>query len=818
MVRQSIAILTIFLSNMTLSVPFSTSRVSAGFIENQGQVDSRVLYYASGPGAAIYLTEEAIVLDLREQIPDPGPDGGSPAEPEIRGFDRMQIQKGRKTTPRRGCAIWIHFDGANPSPHVEVRGELPEKNHFFLGNDPSKWRTNIATFREVIYRGVWTGVDLILRLEGGELFYEVMSAPGSDPSVVRFHYEGQDRVLDQPNSSIWVQTCVGWLSFLRSGLGQEMGKLLLMDSGDSNLLPSRQRDNPSTLLWSTFLGASNTEYSRALSIDNSGNTVVLGETFSSDFPTTPGAYDESYNAGPDVFVAKLDEGGGTLLWSTFVGGSGYEESYFLSLDTSGNPVITGRTDSSDFPITPGAYDESHNGWGDVFVAKLDAEGSTLLWSTFVGGSGYDWGCGLSLDLSGNSVVTGYTTSSDFPVTPGVYDESYNDLYDVFVAKLNAGGSTLLWSTFLGGSNEDKGRAVALDPSGNPVVAGNTLSSNFPTTSGAYDESHNGSDDVFIAKLDQSGSMLLWSTFLGGNSEDLGLALSLDSSGNPVVTGRTGSSNFPTTPGAYDESYNGYGDVFVVRLDASGSALIWSTFLGGSGSEYGHSLSLDPSGNPVVNGSTDSSDFPTTQRAFDQSFNGDDDAFVTKLDAGGMTLLWSTFLGGHNSDYCVAVRLDPSGNSVVTGYTISSDFPTTTGAYDESHNGAWDVFVAKLDLPGFPHFAIPRSTTIIEDPRESSGIPQTLDLEQNRPNPFNPTTIISLNIAGNVGVKQHVNLTIYDIRGRQVKTLIDSELEPGNHRVVWDGRDEKGEQASSGIYLYTLRSAESVYTRKMVMLK
>jgi hypothetical protein len=388
-----------------------------------------------------------------------------------------------------------------------------------------------------------------------------------------------------------------------------------------------------SLAWSTFLGGNSYEVAHALALDSLANPVLAGWTLSSDFPTTPGAYDRTFNGNHDVFVAALSASGSALLWSTFLGGSSYEDAHTLALDSLGNPVLAGRTLSSDFPTTPGAYDRTYNGNHDVFVAILSASGSALLWSTFLGGSEGDSVCGLVLDSSGNPVVAGYTLSSDFPKTPGAYDQTYNGAEDVFVSRLSASGDALLWSTFLGGSGSDVGSDLALDSLENPVVMGYTLSSDFPKTPGAYDQTYNGSHDVFVSRLSASGSALLWSTFLGGGGSDVGSALALDSSGSPVVMGYTLSSDFPKTPGAYDQTYNGAEDVFVSRLSASGDALLWSTFLGGGGSDVGSALALDPSGNAVVTGYTLSSDFPKTPGAYDQTYNGGHDVFVTKFAIG-----------------------------------------------------------------------------------------------------------------------------------------------------------------------------------------
>lgn len=538
-------------------------------------------------GGTVYLTAEAMVLDLRERATEWESEENSTHGSEfrsMRGIDRntwglleppeqdrgelrgdeARMKGGVEARVRPGCAVWIWFEGANPLPLVEARGELPGKYNFFLGNDHTKWRTEVPAFGEVVYRELWPGVDLVWHIEGVDLVYEVVPQTGANPGLVRFRYEGEDEVSQQADESVVLQTSVG---FQVGHLEEDIGRFRWLDPRDADGLVSGERENPTALLWSTILGESDEDYGTALSFDPSGKLLVTGYTWSFNFPTTPGAYDESYNGGEfDVFVTKLDTAGSSLLWSTFLGGSNTDAGEVLMLDPLGNPVVTGSTYSSDFPTIPGGYDESHNGNYDVFVAKLDTAGSSLLWSTFLGGGSSDNGYALSLDYSGNPVVTGTTYSSDFPTTAWAYDGSHNGYSDVFIAKLDLAGSSLLWSTFLGGSSSDRGLAFSLDPLDNPVVTGYTYSSNFPTTLKAYDESYNGSQDAFVAKFNALGSRLLWSTFLGGSNVDAGYALSLAPPGNPVVIGSTSSSNFPITPGAYDETYNGYGDAFVGKFD------------------------------------------------------------------------------------------------------------------------------------------------------------------------------------------------------------------------------------------------------------
>jgi hypothetical protein len=788
-------------------VPAETLAISNGFIENRGQVDERVLYYATGPRATVFITREGLVFDLRAEVPD-GEGAGDP-----RGRDNPDRAPFPEDQPSIcGCAVYLRFECANPSPRIAVKDELPARYNYFLGNDPVRWQTDVPAYGEVVYGDLWPGVDLVFRAFSGALVYEVVKAGVDAVPAARFRYEGIEAVDDR-GSEVWLETSVGALVETRSddGHGRFLWALASEDGGsDGEGLEAP--DDPSALLWSTFLSGSSGDYGHAIALDPSGNPVLTGETYSPDFPATPGAYDTSYNGGyEDAFIAKLSSTGSTLLWSTFLGGSSPDVSTDLALDAAGNPVLTGYTSSTDFPTTSGAYDGSRNGLHDAFVTKLSSTGSELFLSSFLGGTLGDTGYALALDSTGNVVVTGATASTDFPTTPGTYDTSFNGNVDVFVTKLSSTGSALLWSTFLGGSNADWAHALALDFSGNPVLTGYTPSADFPTTPGAYDASSNGTNDVFVTKLSSTGSALLWSTFLGDSLRDEGLDIALDSSGNPVLTGWTESSNFPTTPGAYDTSYNGAVDVFVTKLSSTGSELLWSTFLGGSDGDEGSTLALDSSECPVLTGFTGSIDFPTTPGAFDTSYNDGADVFVAKLSSTGNTLVWSTFLGGSDFDWGRALALDSSEDPVVTGFTLSPDFPTTPGAYDTSPDedeGA-AAFVAKL------------ATSLVV--AVGSDGPPVEDLVHRAtttpgvwvfPNPSARTATIEYAL----GRAEAVDLAVHDLRGHRVRLLESGPGEPGSHRADWDGRDDRGAVVGSGVYFVKLRTASGGSTGKLIVLK
>jgi hypothetical protein len=352
-------------------------------------------------------------------------------------------------------------------------------------------------------------------------------------------------------------------------------------------------------------------------------------------------------------VAKVNPSGTALVYAGFLGGSGWDDGYGIAVDASGNAYVTGGTGSSDFPAVVGP-DLSHNGDRDAFVAKVNPSGTALVYAGFLGGSSDDAGSGIAVDASGNAYVTGWTWSSDFPAVVGP-DLSRNGGHDAFVAKVNPSGTALVYAGFLGGSSDDAGYGIAVDASGNAYVTGWTGSSNFPAVVGP-DLSRNGGHDAFVAKVNPSGTALVYAGFLGGSSNDGGSGIAVDASGNAYVTGKTWSSDFPAVVGP-DLSHNGYTDAFVAKVNPSGTALVYAGFLGGSGWDYGYGIAVDASGNAYVTGETGSSDFPAVVGP-DLSHNGYGDAFVAKVNPSGTALVYAGFLGGSINDVGWALPWTP----------------------------------------------------------------------------------------------------------------------------------------------------------------
>ena len=566
----------------------------------------------------------------------------------------------------------------------------------------------------------------------GVLKYEFHVHPGGRVSDIRLAYAGAKDLALGAAGALRIKTGVGVLrdsapvSYQTiAGRQVPVSSRYLLEAGGKRHAPrfafavgSYQRSHELVIdpgvQFTTFLGGNSHEIGAGIAVDGSGNSYIAGTTQSPNFPTTPGAFKRTGATDnfADAFVTKLNPAGTALVYSTFVGGSNMEFANGVAIDGSGNAYVTGTTKSSNFPTTGGAFDRSINippncprcgtDVTDGFVFKLNAAGSALAYSTYLGGTETDSPRGIAV-AGGSAFVTGETLSKNFPTNAGAFDRTHAGQYDMFVTKLNPAGSALAYSTFLGGTAVDNGEGLTVDSGGNAYAMGFTSSSDFPTRPGAFDRTQNGGFDVTLTKLNPAGSALVFSTYLGGANFDTGNDLTVDSGGNAYVAGGTGSTNFPTTAGAFDTTSDG-NDAFVTKFNANGSALVYSTVLGGTDSDSASGVILDTAGNAWLAGGTSSADFPVTADAADPTFNGMGDAFIAKLNASGSAVPYATYLGGTQSEAANDLGRDSAGNLYVTGLTYSMDFPVTVGAFDTIWNGDlsifWgDAFVTKVSLTG-----------------------------------------------------------------------------------------------------------------------
>ncbi len=479
-------------------------------------------------------------------------------------------------------------------------------------------------------------------------------------------------------------------------------------------------------LASTFLGGSNDDdtYEPTIILDKEGRIYITGFTSSHDFPVTPGAYSTQLNRGTkDRFISRFKNDLSQLIASTFVGGKGFEGGFIggngdelghgIALDRDGNVYIAGYTESPDYPVTSGSFDESYNGGRDIFITKLDAGLTTILASTFLGGAGdegYQWPrIDMAIDEKGDVYVAGITHSVDFPVSDSAYDKSFNGGLlsgDAFIVKLDGGLTRLLASTYLGGRDDEWRVSLVIDSEHHVYVCGETASPDFPVTPQAYDQTFNVTKDIFISKLNDDLSALKASTIFGGSKLDEALAMALSENGNVYITGYTESNDFPTTQGALSREWNGGDrDAYIAKFNDDLSELMASTFLGGSLREMSRGLVTDKNGDVYVTGITLSPDFPATlgknKMNSPERSSGRGDAFFTKCNADLSKILISTCFGGSAGDDAYGIEIDRDGHIYIAGLTSSHDFPTSEGVYDNSYaGGRSDCFIIKMDLSGF----------------------------------------------------------------------------------------------------------------------
>ena len=662
-------------------------KVPLAFVPNEGQTDEAVRYYAQGAGYGFFFTKEGARLSF--------------ADGEGRG----------------GHALALDFLGADSDATLTARQRLAGEVNYLMGDDQAKWQQGLPTHAELLYGGLWPGIDMAVRGEGGKLKYEFHLKPGSSVKDIRLDYRGAERLSVGAGGELLVQTSLGVLkdaapvSYQRIGgerVPVESRYTLKGDGGGYGFAVGSYDPRYPLVIdpgldYSTFLGGTGGEGGSGIAVRD-GRAYVTGETSSTDYPTQ-GAFDTSLDGFSDTFVTKLNASGSALAYSTYLGGTGDDEGEGIAVDGSGRAYVTGTTSSTDYPKTSGAFDRIFNGDVDAFVTKLNASGSALDYSTYLGGTTTEFSAAIAVDGMSRAHVTGQTRSENYPTTSGAFDRSFNGgIADAFVTKLNASGSALEYSTYLGGTDFDQGHGIAVN-GGRAYVMGTTSSTDFRTTQGAFDRTPNGDVDAFVTKFNASGSGLEYSTYLGGTHSDEGGGDIAVLDGRAYVTGTTNSIDYPTQ-GAFDTSLGGFQDAFVTKFNASGSALVYSTYLGGTSGERGEGIAVDGSGRAYVTGSTFSDDYPT-QDAFDTSFNGGvdrNDAFVTKFNAAGSALAYSTYLGGMDNDAGFGIAVGGSGRAYVTGSTVgvegSSDFPTTPGAFDttfgpSSDTFSSDAFVTKL---------------------------------------------------------------------------------------------------------------------------
>ena len=691
----------------------SISVYSAGqgyFIENKGQWPDSVKYFAACNSGEVWITENSMVFDNFIYTVDKDND-----------------------SVRQGHVYRLDFIGQKRH-NTEYRQEANQypKFSYFLGNKKNKWAKSVNSYNDITAEDVFENIDVHFQFSAGGMRYDFVVNESADPSDIAMTITGADGYYIE-NNELVINTSLGPVHhgkiFAYQDIGKERNECsagLYKNGGLIQISTEKYNKNYpliiDPLIYSTYIGGDRYEQSEDIVIDRAGNTYITGHTASVNFPVTDGAYSKKLKETelelPDIFVSKFDSTGTELIFSTYIGGIMDDLPKGIALDDSGNVYIAGYTgETITFPVTDDAYDTLRNGGYDVFVVKLNPTGSELIYSTLIGGKYDDFAEGLTIDQFGNAYIIGYTTEAgNYPVTSLAYGQVHKGLYDIIVTKLNASGTDLLYSTYIGGSDDDFGEGIAVDSFGVVYITGSSKSDDFPTTEFAFDATFNDSTkmdeggDVIACALNYNAGTLLYSTYIGGEGRDGGYGIAIDKNKNMYITGFSESADYPVTENVYDDSYNsfavnlGLGDIIVTKIHKFTDSLAFSTFVGGSGSDRGFDIVLDDYNNCYLTGSTNSLDFPITLNTYDSSYNDTDDgadAFVCRVSNEGRSLTYSTYLGGDARDIGKGVDVFWDFSMYVTGTTSSHDFPLGPDAIDSTYsnsNGS-DAFITKL-MPSF----------------------------------------------------------------------------------------------------------------------
>jgi pectin methylesterase-like acyl-CoA thioesterase len=690
----------------SLKVPFRFEPVPSTSGEPTG-------FLARGPGYAVLLQRDALQLRLSHN-PSPGhTPPGSNSDPAA-----------SSSVPSSPSLVRIILLGTDSAARLSPVDELPGRVNYFRGNDPALWRRNVPTFAKVRCQQIYPGIDLVYYGTSQEqLEYDFIVAPGADPERIALAVAGADRVNLDSQGDLVITATGGQVRLRKPVIYQ------LIDGHRHDIAGAyeiRNAANPQSQIsfqiaaydpslpliidpildYATYLGGTGHDSARAIAVDTAGNAYIAGVTQSADFPTEA-PLDEMLNDN-DAFVVKLNADGSGLVYATYFGGSNSDSASGLDVDASGSVYLTGDTwSAADFPLVNPIQPNHKFGGTDAFVAKLNPEGNAIVYSTFLGGNGNDAARGIAVDALGRAAVAGVTSSTDFPVTTGSIQDTLAGAYDVFVTKLSADGSSFVYSTYLGGSGDEFSYElpkIAMDPAGHAFVTGLSGSTDFPTTSAAVQPDFGGgANDLFVSKLSPDGSALAYSTHLGGADWDAGSgSIALDSEGCAYVVTSSASSDFPRVPAPlshtpnYPELLTRDGLVCVVKISPDGSSLRYAARLPGA---YPGGLAVDGGGYAWIvgniSGPTAGWSFPAVN-AIQPSYGGGDlDATLLKLSPDADTLLFASYFGGSDRESALAVATGPDGSVYVVGETTSTNL-LTLEALQPEFAGTTDAFVLRLD--------------------------------------------------------------------------------------------------------------------------
>lgn len=656
------------------------------FEQNRGQVNDAVAYLSRGAGYTLYITATETLLSL-QSTDDKNPEA---------------------------TVVRTSFVNANVPTTYIGDTTLPGKVNYLIGQDKNDWITDIPTYRDVLAKGIYPGIDVRYHGDQRQLEYDFIVAPGVASDVIQIKFDGiNDLSLNETGDLILI-TAQGEIKHKKPIVYQDIngervtveGSYLIADNSNVRFNigtydPHHELIIDPILDYSTYLGGNKRDEGIAVAVDGEGNAYVIGTTKSKDDFPVVNPIQAMRDNKEDVFISKLNADGTSLIYSTYLGGRKDDVGKDIAVDTNGHAYIIGDTESKDdFPLA-NPYQSDHGGKTDAFIAKLSIDGSALVFSTFFGGDDDDEGEGIAVDAQGNVIFTGETESKQnegFPLLNALQPQFGGD-DDAYVAKLSGDGSTLLFSTYFGGDKDEESEAIALDSNGDIYITGETESKEhqgFPILNAAQ-AWHGGKDDAFVAKISSDGSTLVYSTYLGGDKDDEAEGIAVTANGEAVVTGETESKendDFPLV-NALQAEHGGKDDAFVTKLSASGNNFLYSTYLGGNKDDEGEDIAVDSQGNAYIVGTTESNDFPIAD-AIQATREGKDDVFITKISDDGSTLIFSSYFGGKKDDIGEGIAVDDNGNAYIVGITKSkNDFPLENAVQALFGGGDKDAFIAKI---------------------------------------------------------------------------------------------------------------------------
>ncbi len=650
------------------------------FETNLGQTDPSVHYLARGNGYTLFLTTSQSVILLGQRpttAQDPSPE-------------------------QAADVVRMRMAGANLQPNVTGLEPLPGITNYFIGSDPEQWQTDIVSYAKVRYSQVYPGIDLVYYGNAGDIEYDFVVQPGADPAAIRLSFEGAKSLAVNPAGELVLSVSAGELRQKAPVLYQESAEGATLVAGGYVIEGNQvrfevgqyDRSRPlvidPVLVYSTFLGGSGADQATSIVVGPTGDAYVAGLTSSINFPVQ-GAPSSTNGGGQDLFVTKMSLAGNSLTYSTYIGGIGTEVANDIAVSGAGTVYITGSTTSINYPVVTPTI-AAQVGGTDAFLTKLTSAGNAIVYSTYWGSTGFEEGTAVTVDPADNAYIAGNTSAPNFP-TQTPFQAALAGGMDGFMTKFSVAGNSIVYSTYLGGASDDRVFDMAVADDAAVFVVGSSTSATFPTTSASVQPALAGGRDGFLTHFSLAGNALLYSTFIGGSGDEEVFGMIIDAPMNAYLTGRTTSTNFPTLTPLQSKNGGGANDAFVTKINPPGTAIVYSTYLGGTGDDQGQGIAIDTARNAFVTGSTTSSNFP--RRDFIQaSLSGPSDAFVSKLNLAGTALIYSTYLGGSSADEGFGIGVDLVGSAYVAGFTESSNF-ATLNPFQAAIGGARDAFVSKL---------------------------------------------------------------------------------------------------------------------------